>query len=530
MTTKTMEEHTVDIDQESLPIQPLVDTGVKCAKRLVAAEDVLLVSHIDADGLTSAAVASHALERARVPFEVMFSKQLDTDDLEAISATEYDTVLFTDFGSGQLNIMQEYIDNGMFEPIICDHHEPKGDCEYHMNPLLEGLDGSSELSGAGTVYVLSRIVSQITSNTAENTPETTNKDLSAIALVGAIGDQQGGAEGVHGANEEIVTEGVEAGVIDTRKDITLYGKQTRPLHKLLEYSSEIRIPGITGSESGATKFLSDLDVELKQDGEWRYWVDLSESEKQTVISNLIEYAIDVGVPSQRIDRLIGTVYELKTEESRTALKDTSEFSTLLNATARYEREDVGLAVAMGERGEPYEEAKRLLKNHQRNISNGIDWVIENGVTHEEHVQWFDAGDEIRETIVGIIAGMALGEGNTDRDKPIIAFARKPGENGENIESEDDVEGQKQGEDETATTDDEVSDKPQTAELKVSARGNRTLTRNGLDLSVVMEEASQAVGGDGGGHDVAAGATIPENNRDEFIDVVDTKIANQLSSD
>ena len=63
---------------------------------------------------------------------------------------------------------------------------------------------------------------------------------------------------------------------------------------------------------------------------------------------------------------------------------------------------------------------------------------------------------------------------------------------------------------------------------MSSRGSRALVRRGLDLSVVMREASQAVGGDGGGHDVAAGATIPTGERDAFLARADELIGEQLS--
>jgi RecJ-like exonuclease len=44
----------------------------------------------------------------------------------------------------------------------------------------------------------------------------------------------------------------------------------------------------------------------------------------------------------------------------------------------------------------------------------------------------------------------------------------------------------------------------------------------------MREASQAVGGDGGGHDVAAGATIPTDERDAFLAEADRIVGEQLS--
>ena len=149
-------------------------------------------------------------------------------------------------------------------------------------------------------------------------------------------------------------------------------------------------------------------------------------------------------------------------------------------------------MCLGDREAALDRAQTLLRTHRRNLSEGLDYVKREGVTREEHVQWFDAGDAIRETIVGIVAGMAVGTDGVDPDRPIIAFARKNDE-----------------------------------ETKVSARGTARLVGRGLDLSAVMGEASRAVGGDGGGHDVAAGATIPTGREEAFVERADALVGEQL---
>jgi RecJ-like exonuclease len=64
-------------------------------------------------------------------------------------------------------------------------------------------------------------------------------------------------------------------------------------------------------------------------------------------------------------------------------------------------------------------------------------------------------------------------------------------------------------------------------IKVSARADRSLGDRGLDLSVVMSTAAQLVGGFGGGHNVAAGATIPPGKEKEFLDAVEDIVASQV---
>jgi RecJ-like exonuclease len=482
----------------SAPVPPLADRAGAAADRLLAADRVLLASHIDADGLTSAAIATSALSRAGIPVETVFKKQLDADEIASIAAREEETVLFTDFGSGQLDVISEHVAAGDFEVVVADHHQPSApeDCadgavvdtdgyadfQTHVNPLLVGINGASELSGAGAAYVLAR---------ALEGDDGDNRDLAALAVVGAVGDMQAVGGELVGANGGIVEDGIAADVLEEGTDLSLYGKQTRPLPKLLEYATEVPIPGISNDQAGATRFLEDLGLDLKREGEWRTWADLSDDERRTVASALVQRAVERGVPAGKIDSLVGTTYTLTAEPSGTELRDASEFSTLLNATARYERADVGLAVCLGERDAPLQEARKLLSTHRRNLSEGLDLVTERGVTQADHVQYFDAGDAIRETIVGIVAGMALGTDGVDADKPIIAFADADGE------------------------------------TKVSSRATGPLVGRGVDLSVVMREAAQSVGGDGGGHDIAAGATVPAGEEAAFIEAADDIVADQL---
>ena len=482
----------------SHPVPELADRADAAADRLRGADRVVLASHIDADGLTSAAIATTALSRAGIPVATVFKKQLDADGIASLAAREAETVLFTDFGSGQLDVISDHVAAGDFEAVVADHHQPSdpADCapevvtdtdgyadfEYHCNPLLVGINGASELSGAGAAYALARALE----------PEGgDNRDLAALAVVGAVGDMQAVGGELVGANGGIVEEGIAAGVIEEGTDLSLYGKQTRPLPKLLEYATEVPIPGISNDQAGATRFLEELGLALRRNGEWRTWADLTDDERRTVASALVQRAVKRGVPAGKIESLVGTTYTLTAEPSGTELRDASEFSTLLNATARYERADVGLAVCLGEREASLEEARKLLATHRRNLSEGLDLVKERGVTQSDHVQYFDAGDAIRETIVGIVAGMALGTDGVDADKPIIAFADADGE------------------------------------TKVSSRATGPLVGRGIDLSVVMREAAQSVGGDGGGHDIAAGATVPAGTEAAFIAAADEVIAGQL---
>ncbi|MFP4530149.1 MAG: DHHA1 domain-containing protein [Halodesulfurarchaeum sp.] len=473
------------------PVPALHERADRAATELLGADSVRLVSHDDADGLCSAAIAATALEWADVPVTVEIKHGLDEAAIDELAGGSEDVVCFTDLGSGGLDRLAHHADLGRFTPVVVDHHQPvDATIEHHLNPVAVGLDGGRELAGAGTAYVLARAIAD------RIDPGSDPRDLAALAVVGAVGDRQTVDGELVGANRDIAEEGEAAGVVEIGTDLAVYGTQTRPLPKLLEYTGEVRIPGITGSRRGAIRFLQSLPVSIREDDRWPTWAELDADTRQTVASGLIAHAIDRGVPADRVERLVGTRYILAREEPGTQLRDASEFATVLNATARYERSEIGLAVCRGDREQALDTALQLLREHRKNLSAGIEYVEETGVNRETHVQWFHAGPEIRATIVGIVAGMVLGSDGIDRHRPIVGFAQQG-----------DAEG-----------------------VKVSARAPSRLSGRGIDLSVAMREAAATVGGEGGGHAMAAGATVPAGTEPSFIDAIDGILGSQLDGE
>ncbi len=450
---------------------------MRCAEAIRRRESVLLVSHIDADGLTSAAILVQAFRGLGIDYRVRFLKQLEVGVLEEIADAGFPLVVFTDLGSGMLDEIERV---GLGEVVVADHHRPQGETGFHLNPHLFGFNGSLELSGAGTSYFLARALLR-----GEGCG-----GLAGLAVVGAVGDlQHVRNRKLVGVNNLIVEEGVREGVLARGQDLLLFGRQTRPVFKLLQYATDPYLPGITGSEDASIRFLAGLGLRFRGGERWLRWIDLEPGEKRKVVSGLIQHCLKCGVPEEGIRRLVGEVYTLLGEREGTEVRDASEFSTLLNATARYDRAGVGLAVCLGDRGRAYERAQVLLAEHRQNLVEGLNLVREKGVQRLSHVQYFDAGSRIRETIVGIVAGMSFSL--VGRNLPILAFA--------------DTEGG----------------------VKVSARGTQELVSRGLNLAVALGEAARAVGGSGGGHDIAAGALISRSARDEFLERVDEIVGRQL---
>ena len=440
-----------------------------------------MVSHVDADGLTASAIICTALERRNIDFKPLFFRQLDENALDEVADQGSDLVIFTDLGSGMI---QEIMDRKL-DAIVADHHKPQA-CPSqplaHINPHLVGADGANQLSGSGSTFLLARALA--------SAPKA-NDDLAALAVVGAVGDLQDMARGqLIGLNRCILDIGARAKAVEFSRDIKLFGRQTRPVYKMLEYCQDPYLPGLSGKEDACIAFLKEVGIRLGGE-KWRRWIDLNQEEKASVVTAIIQKGLRCGVSNIRLERLIGEVYILLKEREGTELRDASEYSTLLNATARYGHASVGLEVCMGNRDKAFDEAHKLLGQHRQNLVNGLKLVAQKGITPLNSIQYFDAGDEILDTIVGIVAGMSFQM--ADRSRPILAFAKN-----------------EQG------------------DLKVSARGTQDLVRAGLDLANALSLSARAVGGVGGGHNVAAGATIPLQAKEEFLERMDRIVAEQLA--
>jgi RecJ-like exonuclease len=449
----------------------MIQQASKCADEIKTHKEVQLVSHIDADGITSGAIIAKSLQRAGIEYNIQFVKQLDENTVKTLADQNPELVIFTDLGSGQI----EHINNYGLHAIISDHHRPQGEIDFHLNPHLFGANGSFEISGSGTTFILASQLGD-------------NKDLADLAITGGVGDMQYRKYGkLVSLNREILES--NPAYITSKNDISLFGKQTRPVYKMLQYSSDPYLPGLTGNEDACVDFLHKTGIRSTNDEKWRRWIDLTDEEKTKISSSLLQYSMQNGLSSYNISRLVSESYILLHEKEGTEMRDASEYATLLNATGRYMKAEIGMAVCMGDREDAYEEAKSLLATHRKNLVDGLNFVKNNGVIQLSNLQYFDAGKAIPETIVGIVAGMSHSSNN--RHLPIIAFA-------------DSEEGH-----------------------KVSARGTQELVNRGLNLSEAISKVCQEIGGAGGGHDIAAGATVPSGKKELFIEMLNSIIATQI---
>jgi RecJ-like exonuclease len=439
---------------------------------------VTVVHHIDADGVSAAAVATAALERAGIRHATFAAKSMDDDHVRRIQALGGEALWFCDLGS---TVYMRFPDAPR---LVCDHHQLVRDGTEedfaHLNPLLDSLSGE-EVSGAGCAYLAAAAL------------DDGNLDLLPLALVGASADLQDRKERRHqGTNALLAEHGREHGLLGVREDLAFFGPETRPLRRFLASASEPALPGISNSPRAAERLVRDAGVPLTDAaGAERTWAMLSDDERRSVRSALANHLLDLGLggAATRLTRQVVTVLR---EAVGTPVREPQEFGTLLNGTARYGHPEVGLAVARGDRGVAYREALSLLQDHRRHLAGAIDAFARSGVAERTAIQWVHLQDRVLDTVVGIVCGMALDGLGLRKDLALIGFAWTPD-----------------------------------GKTKVSSRSTAELQARGLDLAAALREAAAAVGGQGGGHRGAAGATIPRGSEGRFLDLLDALVGRQV---
>ncbi|EGQ42780.1 MAG: DHHA1 domain protein [Candidatus Nanosalina sp. J07AB43] len=65
-------------------------------------------------------------------------------------------------------------------------------------------------------------------------------------------------------------------------------------------------------------------------------------------------------------------------------------------------------------------------------------------------------------------------------------------------------------------------------VKVSSRAEKAAVENGLNLGEIIDQICEELDGEGGGHNVAAGAKIPQENKEDFIQKLNQEVSEELA--
>jgi single-stranded-DNA-specific exonuclease len=422
-------------------------------------DPVRIISHYDADGLCAAGILSRAFLRMNRPFHTTIAHQIDGALVDLLSKQSYPWVIFSDMGSGALDLVEK-LESSV---IILDHHQPLRESRkaVQLNCHLWGIDGTFECC-ASTLALMAAVAL-----------DEANWDLSGVACAGAIGDRQH-QPAWKGLNAEIMAFSEKAGHLRTRKGLVLEGTD---LGSALSQNNEPFFRGVSGNPEGARALIEAAGLSAAATLKELDEAEVSALSSLLVLSLLRGGASEEFARAVMVDRHWVTGYDT----------DANELSAVVNACGRLGQEDLGLSVCLGGR-QALVEARAVREQYRGLMTKGMLELEAKGMTRKANIQYFYSDNA---QMAGAFAALVMNYLFPGK-LPTISLAR---------------EGQS---------------------IKVSARGTRPLVAKGLDLAKACRLAASRSGGDGGGHSIASGATVPLGSEMAFLDALDAAVGEQLA--
>lgn len=421
-------------------------------------KQILVVSHFDTDGITSAAIFGKCLKRLDKNFSFNIIKGLDKEFIENLPQNKI--IVFLDLGSSNIKDLAKSTN----EIFIIDHHDIDLKVEipeniHIVNPHLY-VDGE-EMSGSCMSYIVSRELAK---------KDATSADLAIIGMVGDILETKNGP---------IVSGILKDGEVTLKKGLLLY-PSTRPLNKALEYCSNPYIPGVTGNAMGALEILREANIEFTKKG-YKSLIELDDDEMKRLVT-----AIMLRMPDQeRMRDFIGNLFLIKFFNK---LEDARELSALINACSRMGESQTALLFCMGNETAK-KNAESVYIKYKQSLIEALNHMNTNPKIEGKQYVILNAKDKIQDTIIGTVASIMSMSAMYKEGTIVITMAYN-------------------------------QDK-----IKVSSRicGRHKVEDCSRNLKEMMDEITELLGGESGGHQMAAGCVISKDKEEAFIDLIKKKL-------
>jgi RecJ-like exonuclease len=464
-----------DFDGLNVRLARTWDSVIRLA---LSGKKILVVTHIDADGLASGSIVFTALMRAGANVSIRAVPDLDSRQISELASLRYDYHIFTDLASTLLAELERTLDAKF---LVIDHHQIPKEDEVKptvVNAWHYGYDGGKEACTSSLAYFLATAASA------------SNRDLSPLAVVGAVADRQDAGQGrsLTGLNRLALEDARAAGLVTASNDILFTGRETRPIHEAVALTSVPYLPGLSGSKDRVLAVLHQSGLRLKDGATWRTISSLDNDEKGKLIESIAGALSSSKGATEVIAGLTGEVYALCLEDSFTPLRDAREFGTLLNACGRMDSAGIGVAVCLGDRSSDLNKAIKTLSDYRVEISRALESLYESPSRFQELGKLVIVRAEglVSDRILGPVTSI-LTSSQAYKDRILVAMTSS-----------------------------------RNSELKVSSRIGDSFVGD-VNLGLLLKEAAETVKGVGGGHTMAAGARIPSGEAETFSNLVMEKV-------
>jgi len=403
-----------------------------------------IISHFDTDGISSAAIMIKTLKKLDKKFSVKILKRIEKGFISTLSKNKL--TLFIDLGSGNL---KDIADSGLENVFIIDHHEITQEIPSKVNIINPELHKQQKISASGLTYLFCKEINS------------ENKEFAKLAVLGMIGDCLDSE--ISKLNHNIL----EDSEIVKKRGLLIY-PSTRPLNRVLEFSSNPYIPGVTGNIKGVLELLRETGLNPSNKG-YPSLIELNEEEMAKLVTGIM-----LRNPKANNKEIIGDIFLLKMYNK---LEDARELSAKINACSRLDESDIALQLCM-EVGKVRKKAEAIYVKYRQRIVSGLKFATSNENIKGNGFIIINAKHQIQDTIIGTITSILSNSLIYEEGTVIIGMAYYG------------------------------------SKIKVSARN---VGRNKRNVREILNNAIEHIEGEVGGHKEAAGCMIPQENEQDFIE-------------
>ena len=220
---------------------------------------------------------------------------------------------------------------------------------------------------------------------------------------------------------------------------------------------------------------------MEKDGKYKSLIELNEEEMSKLITAILLRRSD-----KDIEDFIGNIYLVKFLNK---LEDARELSAIINACSRLEHGNVALSLCMGNKT-ARKKAEEIYLEYKRHLIDGLNLVSNIKKIEGSDYVIINAKENIKDSVIGTIASILSMSSIYKKGTMIITMAH----NGNKI--------------------------------KISGR---IVGRNGdgRNIREILDSVVAEIGGESGGHALAAGCLISREKEKEFIELLKKRLEIEL---
>jgi single-stranded-DNA-specific exonuclease len=418
----------------------------------------------DADGLCAAAVCANALRSVGHRFTIRASRDKHDAAYRALFDSDADGHILLDKGSSHLLTLAQGAQRTGRPVIVLDHHNVPEPTPPGVTMLNPRDAGLDGSRDASAATTTVAFALALAGDAA--------KPWIPTGLSGAIGDFQHVPDW-KGWNLHLLDEARKAGhVRDVHQPLLIGVTLAQAIAQ-----RQPPMPGLHEDLAACEALLDGLGIDPEAEAE-----DLDHEQRTRLVSALTLRILATGGKTEDAASLVEPV-----EHNVRLGTSLRHVFRIVDACGREGQAATGIAYLLGDRTAKAE-ALSIFSRYKSTLHDGLKALAAQGTTVRKAVQ---SGWTVDPSYTGMVAGLGMVHVVRDRSRPLAVLALR-----------------------------------QDGQVQVSTRGLERMVRRGLDLGKACSLAAQAVGSEGGGHPVAAGAVVAKDRAEAFLDVLDATLAKQ----